>query len=260
VAPATTAWSITQPEFTDTEDKQMNACSPRVPSEEQIEILKRLGTATVHEAQGQTGALTPAIKPIDPRRRLAGPALTIDVPPGDNLIIHFALTQAQVGDVLVVNAHGYIHCAVWGDILTVAAQHVGVQGVVIDGAVRDTEAIIDSSFPVFARGVSIQGPQKSQYGRINVPIVCGEMPVKPGDIVVGDRDGVVVIPQSALDQVIIAALKREAAEVALRENIRAGRSTVDLLHLSSELAHHGIGASLLHGDAFPGRIINPTKP
>lgn len=217
----------------------MNAHSRRQPSEAQIEALKRLGTATVHEAQGQMGALWPAIKPIDPARRLAGPAFTIDAPPGDNLIIHFALTQARPGDVLVVNAQGYVARGVWGDILTLAAQHIGVQGLVIDGAVRDTEAIIASGFPTFVRGVSIKGPQKNQSGRINVPIFCGGMAVNPGDIVVGDRDGVVVVPRSNLDEVITAALRREEAEVALRQGIRAGQSTVDLLHLADRHAHHG---------------------
>lgn len=219
----------------------MNARLHRGPSEAQIETLKRLGTATVHEAQGQTGALTAAIKPIDPTRRLAGPAFTIDVPPGDNLIVHFGLTRARPGDVLVVNAKGYVECGLWGDILTLAAQQIGVQGLVIDGAVRDSEAIIALGFPAFARGVSIKGPQKNRSGHINIPISCGGTLIKPHDIVLGDRDGVVVIPQSNLNQVIAAALRREAAEIALKEGIRAGQSTVDLLHLSSKLARHGIG-------------------
>jgi 4-hydroxy-4-methyl-2-oxoglutarate aldolase len=213
----------------------VNARSPRELLEAQMEMLKRLGTATVHEAQDQTGALTGAIKPIDPTRRLAGPAFTIHVPAGDNLIIHVALTQARRGDVLVINAQGEIERAVWGDILTFAAQQIGVHGLILDGAVRDTEGIIALGFPVFARGISIKGPQKNQSGRINVPITCGGIPIHPRDIILGDRDGVVVIPRSTLDEVIMAALRREAAEAALREGIRAGQSTVDLLHLASEL-------------------------
>jgi 4-hydroxy-4-methyl-2-oxoglutarate aldolase len=220
--------------------KPLTAYSLRRPSEQQLEELKRLGTATLYEAQGQAGALNAAIKPIDPTRRLAGRALTINAPPGDNLIIHFAITQAQPGDVFVINAQAHLEHAVWGDILTLAAQQRGVQGLVVDGAVRDAEAIIASEFPAFARGISIKGPQKNQHGSINIPIVCGGTPVNPGDIVVGDRDGVVVIPQVTLDQVIEAALQREQAEAALRRGIRGGQSTVDLLHLASRLASNGI--------------------
>jgi 4-hydroxy-4-methyl-2-oxoglutarate aldolase len=222
-------------------EQKMNDRSPRRPSPAQLETLSRLGAATVHEAQGQRGALSAAIKPIDPGRRLAGPALTVDARPGDNLIVHFALTQARPGDVLVVNAHGYVECGLWGDILTLAAQQVGVLGLVVDGAVRDVEAIIALGFPVFARGISIKGPRKSESGSINVPIECGEVEIRPDDVVLGDRDGVVVVPSSKLEEVISAALLREAAELELRREIRTGRSTVELLQLASKLARHGIG-------------------
>jgi len=133
------------------------------------ESLLELGSATLHEAQGQTGALASAIKPLDPLRRLAGPALTVDAKPGDNLVIHYALTFAQPGDVLVVDAKGYTEAGPWGDILTLAAQKSGISGLVIDGAVRDGDTILKMGFPVFSRGLSIRAAQKNQPGRVNIP-------------------------------------------------------------------------------------------
>lgn len=202
--------------------------------------LLELGSATLHEAQGQRGALASAIKPLDPTRRLAGPAVTVDAKPGDNLVIHHALTLARPGDVLVVDAKAYTEAGPWGDILTLAAQKIGIAGLVIDGAVRDSDSILDMGFPVFSRGLSICAAQKNQPGRVNVPIICGGVAVSPGDWIMGDRDGVVVIPGGNVSAVIAAANERQAAEVALREGIEAGRSTVDLLGLEATLRRVGL--------------------
>lgn len=204
------------------------------------ELLLELGSATLHEAQGQSGALAAAIKPLDPTRRLAGPALTIDAKPGDNLVIHHALTLAQPGDVLVVDAKGYAEAGPWGDILTLAAQKAGVAGLVIDGAVRDSDSILGMGFPVFSRGLSIRAAQKNQPGQVNVPIVCGGVFINPGDWIMGDRDGVVAIRRENLSAVIAAAQAREAAEVVLREGIEAGKSTVELLGLDTALRRAGL--------------------
>lgn len=205
-----------------------------------LDVLIEFGSATLHEAQGQTGALASVIKPLDPMRRLAGPALTVDAKPGDNLIIHHALTLAQPGDVLVVDAKGYAEAGPWGDILTLAAQQAGVLGLIIDGAVRDSDAIIAMGFPVFSRGLSIQAAQKNQPGGVNVPIVCGGIGIRPGDWIMGDRDGVVVIPKETILTVIAAAQARVTAEVALRKGIRAGKSTVELLGLEDSLRRAGL--------------------
>jgi 4-hydroxy-4-methyl-2-oxoglutarate aldolase len=202
--------------------------------------LLQLGSATLHEAQGQTGALASALKPLDPFRRLAGPAMTIDVKPGDNLVIHHALRFAQPGDVLVIDAKGYVEAGPWGDILTMAAQKIGIAGLIIDGAVRDSDAILEMGFPVFSRGISIRATQKNQPGRINVPIVCGGVAVNPGDWAMGDRDGVVIISRSEVAAVIVAAQKREVAEIALRKAIAAGKSTVELLGLEASLRRVGL--------------------
>ncbi len=204
------------------------------------ESLQRFGAATLHEALGQTGALSPAIKPLDPTRRLAGPALTVDAKPGDNLVIHHALSFAKRGDVLVVDAKGHVEAGPWGDILTLAAQKRGICGLVIDGSVRDGDAILSMGFPVFSRGLAIRAAQKNQPGRVNVPIICGGVLIGPGDWIMGDRDGVVAIPAARVSTVIAAAKEREAAEIALRKGIEAGRSTVELLGLEASLRRVGL--------------------
>jgi 4-hydroxy-4-methyl-2-oxoglutarate aldolase len=204
------------------------------------ESLLALGSATLHEAQGQTGALVSAIKPLDPGRRLAGPALTVDARPGDNLVIHYALTVARPGDVLIVDAKGYTEAGPWGDILTLAAQKRGISGLVIDGAVRDGDRILSMGFPVFSRGLSIRAAQKNQPGLVNVPIVCGGIAINPGDWIMGDRDGVVSIARESVAAVIAVAERREAAESALREGIEAGKSTVELLGLRASLQRVGL--------------------
>ncbi len=212
-------------------------------AKEQRSIAKSLleiGSATLHEAQGQTGELASAIKPLDPTRRVAGRAMTIDAKPGDNLVIHHALSFARPGDVLVVDAKGYAEAGPWGDILTLAAQTIGIAGLIIDGAVRDSDSIIEMGFPVFSRGLSIRAAQKNQPGSVNVPIVCGGVAIHPGDWIMGDRDGVVAISQRNISAVIAAARKREAAEAVLRKGIEAGKSTVELLGLESSLRRVGL--------------------
>lgn len=208
------------------------------PTLDQLQALKRLGAATIHEAQGQVGALDSGIKPLDPRLKLAGPALTVDCLPQDNLAIHLALTRAEPGDVLVVDAKGFLEGGPWGDLLTLAAQKRGLAGLVIDGAVRDGDAIIELGFPVFARGLSIKATHKNHAGRIAGPIVCGGQPISHGDVIVGDRDGLVVI-RGGLDEVIAASEAREAKECWIRERIEAGESTVEILRLGPTLERLG---------------------
>ena len=210
----------------------------RSPSE-QIEVLKRLGTATVHEAQGQVGAMDSGMKPIDPSRRLAGPALTVDSLPQDNLALHLALAHAKPGDVLVVDAKGFLEGGPWGDVLTLAAMRRGIAGLVIDGAIRDSDAIIGMGFPVFARGLSIKATHKNHAGRIGSEIVCGGQAVRTGDVILGDRDGLVVL-RGDIEDVIAASEAREAKEERMRERIQAGESTVDILQLRPTLERLGV--------------------
>ncbi|MFF5864368.1 4-carboxy-4-hydroxy-2-oxoadipate aldolase/oxaloacetate decarboxylase [Pseudomonas sp. NPDC012596] len=205
------------------------------PTQEQLLTLAQLGTATIHEAQGQVGALDSGLRPIDPTVRLCGSALTVECRPDDNLALHYALTKARPGDVLVVDAKGFTEAGPWGDLLTLAAQKLGIAGLVIDGAVRDANAIIDMGFPTFSRGLSIKGTNKCQPGRVNVPIVIGGVSVRPGDIIIGDRDGLVVVERSRVQEVIELSRAREDKEAAIREGIEAGTSTVDLLGLRDTL-------------------------
>jgi 4-hydroxy-4-methyl-2-oxoglutarate aldolase len=207
---------------------------------EQIKQLCDLGAATVHEAQGAKGALDSGIKPIDPTSRLAGPAVTVDIRPSDNLMLHYALLKAKPGDVLVVDAKGFVEAGPWGDVMTHAAQVRGIAGLIINGAVRDANQIIDMGFPIFSRGLCIKGTAKNQPGKFNVPICIGDIMIHPGDYVVGDRDGVVVVPQSEAQATLKSALVREEKEVAFRKELDRGRSTVDLLGLSDTLKRFGL--------------------
>jgi len=206
----------------------------------QLDQLKRLGTATIHEAQGQRGAVDPRIAPLDPSMRLAGPALTVDIRPGDNLMIHYALTKARPGDVLVVDAKAFVDAGPWGDVLTFAAQQIGIAGLVIDGAVRDASQIVEMGFPVFCRGLSIRGTNKHQPGKLNLPLILGGAAVRPGDIVVGDRDGLVIVAADEVPEVIAASAAREQKEAQMRERLAQGATMVELLGLRETLDSLGL--------------------
>jgi len=208
----------------------MNQISP-----DTLRGLRELGAATVHEAQGGTGALDSGMKPIDASMRVAGPAFTVDARPADNLMLHYAMLKARPGDVLVVDAKGFLEAGVWGDVFTEQAMKMGLAGLVINGAVRDAGAIIAAGFPVFARGLSIKGTGKHQPGRINVPVVIGDVQIQPGDIVIGDQDGLVAVARAGADAVLAAGRAREQKETAYREQIRNGATTVDLLDLAETL-------------------------
>jgi 4-hydroxy-4-methyl-2-oxoglutarate aldolase len=210
-------------------------------SSDKLAQLRDLGTATVYEAQGAKGALDNGMKPIDPTIRLAGPALTVDSRPADNLILHYAVLKAKPGDVLVVDAKGFMEAGPWGDVLTLQAMKLGIAGLVINGCVRDANLIIDLGFPVFCRGLSIKGTGKNQPGKVNVPICIGDAVIRPGDIIVGDRDGLVVVAQDEVDMAIANSIAREDKEVQQRKAIEAGSSnTVELLHLGDTLKRFGL--------------------
>jgi 4-hydroxy-4-methyl-2-oxoglutarate aldolase len=205
-----------------------------------FEALRALGAATVYEAQGARGALDCGIKPIDPASRLVGPALTVDTRPADNLMLHYALLKAKPGDVLVVDAKGFIEAGPWGDVLTAAALKAGVSGLVIHGAVRDAQAIVEMGFPVFCRGLSIKGTGKVHAGKINVPVCIGDVVIQPGDIVVGDRDGIAIVSPEEAQSVVASARAREAKEDEFRAGIERGASTAELLGLIPTLERLGL--------------------
>jgi len=200
-----------------------------------ILALQNFGAATVYEAQGAKGALDCGIKPIAPQMRLAGPAFTVDMRPADNLMCHYALLKAKPGDVLVLDAKAYLEAGPWGDVLTEQAMHLGLAGLVVNGAVRDAAAIIAAGFPVFCRGLSIKGTGKNQPGAIDVPVMIGDVCIRPGDIVVGDQDGMVVVNHNEAESVVALCRAREDKEAEFRARIRAGATTADLLNLGETL-------------------------
>lgn len=202
--------------------------------------LRNLGAATVYEAQGAEGALDSGMKPLDPASRIAGPALTVDTRPADNLMLHYALLKAKPGDVLVVDAKGFVEAGPWGDVLTAAALKAGIAALVINGAVRDAEAIVRMGFPVFCRGLSIKGTGKVHAGKLNVPVCIGDVVIHPGDIVVGDRDGLVIVSSDEAEAVLASAREREAKEDAFRAAIEQGKSTAELLGLMPTLEKLGL--------------------
>jgi 4-hydroxy-4-methyl-2-oxoglutarate aldolase len=220
--------------------RQIMAAMPQAASQDQLRQLRDLGAATIYEAQGAKGALDHGLKPIDPTVRLAGPALTVDCRPADNLMLHYAVQKARPGDVLVVDAKGFMEAGPWGDVLTLQAMQLGIAGLLIHGCVRDANLILELGFPVFCRGLSIKGTGKNQPGRVNVPIVIGDVPIHPGDIIVGDRDGVVVVAQDDVAGAISASLVREEKEAGQRRAIAEGALTADLLGLTDTLRRLGL--------------------
>jgi 4-hydroxy-4-methyl-2-oxoglutarate aldolase len=204
-------------------------------SPETINTLRELGSATIYEAQGAKGALDGGLKPIDPGMRVAGPVITVDTCPADNLMLHYALLKAKAGDVLVVDAKGFLEAGPWGDVLTQQALQIGLAGLVINGAVRDAQTIIEMGFPVFCRGLSIKGTSKQHCGQFNSPVVLSCVEINPGDIIVGDRDGLVVVARTEVEDTLRKSLAREQKEAGFREQIKRGATTVELLGLGEVL-------------------------
>jgi 4-hydroxy-4-methyl-2-oxoglutarate aldolase len=193
--------------------------------------LRALGTSTLHEAQGRTGALPSTIRPVWKGAFLAGPAFTVQVKPGDNLAIHHAVAIAAPGDILLVESGGYPDSGVWGEVLTIAARHKGIQGLVVNGSVRDVDRLEALSFPVFSRGISMGGTTKDDPGILGGAIHFGETEINQGDILVADTDGVLVIKAAELEAVLLAAKDREEKEKEMMKSLTAGKLTIELLGL-----------------------------
>jgi 4-hydroxy-4-methyl-2-oxoglutarate aldolase len=192
-----------------------------------------LDTATLHEAAGKSGALPSAIKPMHCDFRLAGPALTVAGPPADNLWLHRAIAAAQPGDILVVFVSSFYEAGYWGEVMTAAARHRAVGGLVIDGQVRDVRQLAGMGFPIFARGACIRGTGKDfgASGALAQPILIGDCVIHSGDLIVGDQDGVVAIPRARAAEVVAAAHQRVQAEQEMLRQIARGKSTLELLNL-----------------------------
>ena len=193
-----------------------------------IQQLRQFSAATLHEALGRTGNLPSAIKPIHPGMKVCGPAYTVQTMPRDNVLLHRAYAYAEAGSVLVVNCSGFYEAGYWGDLMSLGAKTKGIAGLVIDGCVRDADDIEAMGFPVFSRGLCIRGTTNYGEGTLNEPILIGECLIRPGDIIVGDRDGVVVVPQDRIEEAIEKATAREAREEAVRAQLRQGKTSIQI--------------------------------
>ena len=199
--------------------RQVDRADPAV-----IAALRAAGVATAHEAAGRTGLLGPAIRARQDGAAIAGSAITVSCHPGDNLMVHAALNRAERGDVLVVDAGGDLTNAIMGELMLAYARQIGMAGVVINGAVRDYGWIRKNDFPVFAAGVTHRGPFKSGPGELNVTIALDGMVIEPGDLIVGDDDGVVCVPYADTETVFEAANAKQQGEEKSMAAIQAGKA------------------------------------
>jgi len=208
----------------------------KTDQEPQAQFYRRaggLGAATLHEAAGRIGALPSAIQGLSPASVVAGPAFPVVSPPGDNLWLHHAIAQAQAGDVLVVSTGGVREFGYFGEVMAVAAVARGIAGLVIDAGVRDAAQMNAMGFPVFAERRCINGTIKDprKAGSLGAPLVIGGVEIEAGDLIVGDGDGVVSIPQALAAEVVELGARREAAEQEYFQRLRAGETTLDVYRL-----------------------------
>jgi 4-hydroxy-4-methyl-2-oxoglutarate aldolase len=207
---------------------------------EAVKILGQLGVATVHEAQARTGLLLPYMRPIYNSARVAGPAVTVLCQAGDNLMIHAAVELCQAGDVLVVTTTSESTDGMFGELLATSLRARGVAGLIIDAGVRDVADLTTMDFPVWAKAISAQGTVKATAGSVNVPVTCGGQLVRPGDAVIGDVDGVVIVPREDVADVVKAGQQRLVKEEKNRERLRAGEAGLDMYGLRAKLKDLGV--------------------
>lgn len=210
------------------------------PSSDLVRELAKFGSATVHEAQGRSGMMFSYLRPIFSGRRIAGSAVTVDVPAGDNWMIHVAVEQCQPGDILVVRPSTPCDAGYVGDLLATSLAAQGVVGLIIDAGCRDVAEITEMGFPIWSKAISAQGTVKETLGSVNVPIVCAGANVRPGDVIVADDDGVVVVDRKNVAAVADSSRARVEKEAKSRVRLQAGDFGLDLYLMRQKLAERGL--------------------
>jgi 4-hydroxy-4-methyl-2-oxoglutarate aldolase len=205
-----------------------------------IEALGAQGSATVSEAQGRTGLMQPYMRPTYPTARVAGSAVTVLCHPGDNIMIHAAIEVCQPGDVLVVAVTSPSTCGMFGELMGTSCQTHGIRALIVDAGIRDVAELTTMQFPVWAKAISAQGPLKAVPGSVNVEIVCAGVTVRPGDVVVGDTDGVVIVPREQAAEVARIGQERVEREEQVRARLKAGEYGVNFQGLRAKLIEMGV--------------------